>query len=226
MEFINFDEILLHIRSKIPYYIWVYEDGRDKCYKIVDINNLIITLESGLWLAPIPIEFRKNNAFDLRKKYSNYVDIKDNDGTCFLKSIKLRKDSSEIVAWKPNKEIKTITFDKLKKQNYDFIIKQKWRCRYCNKINNGGLTCNGISKGNMPIGGPEKVKNHVLSEYIYFVSKTYSCPPNFYPFDYDKQIGWYNNNAMQKYKKISFGQKCNARRCIHYSHINQSDQIL
>lgn len=231
MEFINVDNLFCHLYKTQPQYIWLRHEDENKCYKIkfVDIvekkiKNIV--LENGKWLAPIPLADRKNMNKTIKEKYADYTSIKMYDGKNFLDSLKNRKDSSDIVAWKKNNQQINITFENMKQLNLDFILNQEWKCRYCGHINKGGLTCKGISQGNMPSGGPKKANNNALSEYEYFVTKTFSCQPNIYPFKYEFNLGWYELNNIKKYTQIVKGKPCNAKRCIHYSHINQSDQIL
>lgn len=231
MEFLNVDDLLTHSYKIHPQYIWLREKDENTCYKILDVmveNNIVkdVTLQNGKWLPPIPLEYRKTMSDEAKEKYREYENIKLQDGKYFLESLKHRKESSEIVAWKPNDIITTIDIQTLKTYMLNFILKQKWKCRYCGNNNDGGLHCRGISTGLMPSGGPKKANNNVLSEYEYFLCKTASCQPLIHPFKYEANLGWYEPNSMYKYKKLVKGHPCGAHRCIHYSHINQSDQIL
>lgn len=231
MQFLNEDDLYNHIYKTKPQYIWLRKNNENKCYKINNVNivnNQIsdICLQNGIWLPPIPLNDRKNMNDSIKKKYKEYQDILLHDGKSFLDSLKNRKDSSEIVAWKSNNTTITISFEDMKKYNLNHILNQQWKCRYCNHINDGGIICKGISKGKMPSGGPKKVNNHVLSEYSYFVSKTFSCQPNIRPFQHETELEWFDPTAIKTYENIVKDKPCHARRCIHYSHINQSDQIL
>lgn len=231
MEFLNVSDLLKHVYINQPQYLWLRIDNMDKCYKIlkVEVEDEKITnmyLENGIWLPPIPLHDRKHINAQMKKKYSQYENIKLHDGKDFIESLKSRKDSSQIVAWKKNNININMTFEDVKTHALDFIMNQSWKCRYCQHVNKGGLQCKGITQGNMPSGGPKKANNHVLSEYEYFVSKTFSCPPILYPFKHETELGWYDQSSMYKYKYTVKGQRCNAHRCIHYSHTNQSDQIL
>ena len=109
-----------------------------------------------------------------------------------------------------------------------YIDNQKWKCRYCNTINQGSNKCSGIYYGQLPCGGPPKASNNVLAEYEYFLSKPASCPPTILPFKHEQHLGWHDNKFLQHYQyKLQHSPRpCNARRCVHFTHINQSDQIL
>ena len=42
----------------------------------------------------------------------------------------------------------------------------------------------------------------------------------------DKNISWINVNAINTYNEHTKNTTCGANRCIHFTHINQSDQML
>ena len=214
--------------TKEPSYIWMRKDKNapEECYRVVSIYPTIV-LEKGKWLAPIPVSDRRNKNINLLNKYPEYSDVYLPDGQKFLSVLRNRKENSDIVAWKGNiTEIWNIS--NILKYNKNYILNQQWKCRYCGAINQGTNRCRGVYKGQLPRGGPPKANDNVLAEYEYFLTKTTSCPPIIYPFNNEQYLGWhdvtYRNNFEKKFQNNY--HECNAVRCVDFSHMNQSDQIL
>ena len=97
------------------------------------------------------------------------------NGVNYIDSVKNRKDSSEIVAFEPTGNMRVFHFDILLNLIKEYIYNQKWKCRYCNHVNDGGTVCKGTSQGGFPSGGPRKSNNNVFVEYEYFLSKSNQC---------------------------------------------------
>ena len=220
---IDKDDLMTRNLKTQPFYIWF---SANECYRVVEITiSETILLQLGRWLPPIPCHERKNKNIDLYKKYPNYSKIVLANGIKYLDAVRTRKDSSEIVAWESSgmhlKMPYTLVYDKM----MQYVLKQKWKCRYCGTVNDGGLKCQGKSIGCLPAGGPKKANNNVLLEYQYFLSRSNACMPYIHPFAYEPDIPWFNNEGMYKYQE-THGESCGAHRCIHHTHVNQSDQIL
>ena len=212
-----------------PSYLWVRMSKihPEKCFRVVSVSGKIITLENGSWLAPIPMQYRRNKNINLKDKYEIYSDIYLPDGQKFLNVLRNRKESSDIVAWKAG-IIEYWSIENVIKYNKLYIENQKWKCRYCNTINQGSNKCSGLYYGQLPTGGPPKASNNVLTEYEYFLSKPSSCPPVLFPFKDQKNLAWHNPQFLHDYQhKIQKKPTpCNGIRCVDFSHINQSDQVL
>ena len=88
-----------------PSYVWVRlaKNSPEKCYRVVSVSIKNIVLESGLWLAPIPVQYRRSKNISLNSKYDVYSDIYLPDGQKFLNMLRNRKESSDIVAWKSHR---------------------------------------------------------------------------------------------------------------------------
>lgn len=227
----DFKDYLSRDWTTQPSYVWIRRtpESDEECLRVVSLSgpNHII-LEKGRWMAPIPVHDRRNRRISLAQKYPAYNDVYLPDGQKFLNVLRNRKETSDIVAWKASPHNEKWCVQDLITANDEYIMNQKWKCRYCNHVNQGTNMCQGTYFGQLPHGGPPKAQNNVLAEYEYFLSKPVGCPPVMYPFVNETHLGWYNHIARSNFQKKSQQQvfKCNAHRCVDYTHINQSDQIL
>lgn len=228
---IDFKEYLNRNWKNQPSYIWVRrtKDDDEECLRIESINdNNHLNLESGVWMAPIPLHDRRNKRINLAQKYPDYMNVYLPDGQKFLNVLRSRKETSNIVAWKSKGRVTKWNISDIIKFNNIYIEQQRWKCRYCNHINQGTNICQGTYFGQLPHGGPPKANNNVLAEFEYFLAKPVTCPPMLLPFKTESYLGWHNSTARAGFQQKIQGEKykCNAKRCVHFSHINQSDQIL
>ena len=200
----DFKDYLSRDWTTQPSYVWIRRalDKDEECFRVVSLsgpNNII--LENGKWMAPIPVHDRRNRRINLAQKYPEYNDVYLPDGQKFLNVLRNRKETSDIVAWKSLNKTEVWTVDKLLLANSNYIKNQKWKCRYCNHVNQGTNTCQGMYFGQLPHGGPPKAQNNVLTEYEYFLSKPTGCPPAIYPFLNETHLGWYNIVARSNFQK-------------------------
>lgn len=213
-----------------PSYVWIRAspEAPEECLRVIRCDGSTVVLEKGKWLAPIPVRHRRNRNINLVTEYPEYADVYLPDGQRFLNVLRNRKETSDIVAWKSDSRTVCYTPAELEKLNNTYILNQKWKCRYCNNINQGSNVCSGIYFGQLPHGGPPKANNNVLAEYEYFLSKPTGCPPTMYPFGNEQHLAWHNPQARAEFQTSIQQQRapCRAKRCVHFSHINQSDQIL
>lgn len=190
-----------------PYYVWF---GPNESYRVVSVHGRTVTLQSGSFLAPIPLHHRKNRNVDLCALYPDYSPE-------FIRLVRTRKDSSEVVHWKPVDTVLRMNYNTMINRRNEYIAEQPWKCRYCGTINQGGFQCNGKRTMPFPVGGPNKTTHNVLLEYNYFLTKS-TCLPVLKPFHAEPQTSWINVPTVPSY--------CGAHRCVHESHLNQSDQVL
>jgi hypothetical protein len=226
----DFKDYLVREWNLNPSYVWIRRslETPEECLRVQSVNVNFIMVEKGRWMAPIPVHDRRNRRMCLTTKYPDYVNVYLPDGQKFLNVLRNRKETSDIVAWKSSGIKERWTIPNLVEVNKNYIDKQKWKCRYCNFINQGTDTCQGTYYGQLPHGGPPKAQNNVLMEYEYFLSKPTGCPPVLYPFPNEQQLGWHDDAARDRFQTRAgtVSSPCKARRCVHFSHINQSDQIL
>ena len=209
-----------------PIYVWLRDlpDSPEKCYRIINIDQHCSTvhLEPGHWLAPILYEDRRKPLNILMRDYPDYISLK-NRSDYFLNAILKKKESSDTVAWLSHGTQKTLATDELIRQFKNYIQQQKWKCRYCKHVNNGGFNCNGTYDLSFPIGGPSKTNGNVLLEYIYFLTKS-QTHPRVTPFV--QSTTWLDIEAMEQWKGQGIPIKCQAQRCVHSTHLNHSEQVL
>lgn len=232
-ETLDFKDYLSRDWRLQPSYVWIRmtPESNEECLRVVHVENQKIILEKGKWLAPIPVRHRRNRNINLMTEYPEYADVYLPDGQKFLNVLRNRKETSDIVAWKSSKQTVSWSPGELDKANKLYIQHQKWKCRYCNNINQGSNVCSGVYFGQLPHGGPPKANNNVLAEYEYFLSKPTGCPPTMYPFPNEQHLGWHNTDSRTEFQNNiqalpTAMRACKAKRCVHFSHINQSDQIL
>jgi len=128
------------------------------------------------------------------------------------------------VAWQPVGGMERWETAQVLKQWECFVKNQQWTCRYCGLVNVGGVKCTGKYAGTVPTGGPGKAGNNALAEYAYFLSKSQSAP-SVCPTD---RSGWFDEVAIKQWRAPLRDNPipCMAQRCVHFSHVNQSDQVL
>ena len=203
--------------QSIPYHIWLY-DTEEACFRVTGRRGSDVLLETGYWLPPIPTRDRRNRNVNLRVMYPRHH-LCFTNGKRFTDSIATRKTNADIVAWFRTGQ-RVLPMNSVLEQYDRCILKQQWKCRYCNHVNQSSTVCSGIYHGQLPSGGPKKANNSVLGEYEYFLSRNYGFLPCVLPFDCEPHIGWCLTGPVVQ------PRRCGARRCIHPAHINRSDQIL
>ncbi len=213
-----------------PTYLWFFEDSVECCYRINKIiydsqkQPIKLVLLPGYWMSPVPSYVVKTDIISKFPKYNEKLW----DGKTFIETLSTRKSNSNIALFKPDGTPFVIdVIDALKKYS-NYVQNQKWKCRYCDHVNEKTSTCMGTYYGKLPSGGPIKTNNCAVVEYEYFVSKGGSCQPSLLPFESEPHLGWYDIHGRSQFQEYYFlhPTKCLAKRCTDFQHTNNSDQVL
>ena len=136
---IDFKEYINRNWKNQPSYIWLRrsKDSDEECFRIESIyDNNHLNLESGVWMAPIPLHDRRNKRINLAQKYPEYMNVYLPDGQKFLNVLRSRKETSNIVAWKSKGQVTKWNISDIIKFNNIYIEQQRWKCRYCKSFIN------------------------------------------------------------------------------------------
>lgn len=129
-----------------------------------------------------------------------------------------------IVRWVCTKNNILMPRETILKGMQKFLKTQRWKCVYCNTINNGSdVKCQGKWYGNLPY--PHTKYGSLPNNQQYFLwggekKGVVKFPPSISQFKYKEwKVDAQKKQLLDLYKN---GVPCNAIRCIHNSHINKT----